>query len=83
MFNLLVSADSSAWEGKGRFSMPVDRFKEYSGDEAASLNVANPESLKVLERVPSILMYELGTEGNTAENAYFGELRDIQHSGSS
>lgn len=62
--------------------MPADRFKEYSGDEAASLDVTSPDSLRMLERVPSILMYELGTDGNTAENAYFGELRDIQHSGS-
>ncbi len=78
MFNLLVSADATAWEGKGRFSTQTERFKEYSGDEATLLDISNPESLKVLERVPSILMYELGTDGKNTDKAYFGEIRDIQ-----
>lgn len=78
MFNLLVSAHPTAWEGNGRFSIPKSRFKEDSGDAAALIDVSNPESMKALERLPTILMYERGTEGRYAEKAYFGEIRDIQ-----
>lgn len=78
MFNLLISGHETAWEGKGRFSMDKGRFKEHSGDEAATLDVTHVETLRILERVPTILMYEKGTEGVITDKAKFGELRDIR-----
>lgn len=60
MFNLLVSANSTAWETDQLMRMTKDRFKEYSGAEGNSISLAEPETLKSLESVPSLLMYERG-----------------------
>jgi len=58
MFNLLVTCNETAWESPQRLGMSTDRFLEYSGDESASISHANPDSLKALERVQTLLMCE-------------------------
>src|SRR5687768_2667108 len=82
MFNLLVSANETAWESK-RMTMSVSRFKEFSGDEAQTISEREPSSLKALESVPALLMYETIVEGPEAEVVRIGQLRDIRNEGSS
>src|SRR5688572_11926903 len=82
MFNLLVSADSVAWESDQRMRMLRQRFLEYSGDESATISLGNPESLKVLERVQTILLYEDGVDAPNANVARFGRMKDIRVDGS-
>ena len=64
-------------------STPADRFLEYSGDEcvAAGISLTNPVSLKVLERLQSILMYERGAGGDTEDVVRVGTLKDIRTQG--
>lgn len=78
MWNLIVSADETAWEGEGRFSIPRSRFAEFSGDEAASIDLASPESLRTLGQVHTALMYEDLVDDPHGEVVRIGELRDIQ-----
>ena len=61
MFNILVSADGTAWESGHRMGMDVSRFREHSGDESGDIVLDRPHSLKLLEQVETLLMYEDGT----------------------
>lgn len=78
MFNLLIAYASTSWEGSGRFTATIERFKEYSGAEAASIDVNKPETLKPLESVLTILMYEKGAQGENAHRARIGFVSDIR-----
>src|SRR4051812_18131913 len=78
MFNVLITADETAWESEQRMSMLAGRFLEYSGDEGASISVNDPDSLRVLERAHSILMYEAGVSGSTSDIVRVGHMRDIR-----
>lgn len=62
MFSLLVSGFNGAWEGD-ECSMSTDRFKEYSGSEGDSVSITDFHSLKRLEEIPALLMYEEGISG--------------------
>lgn len=61
--------------------MMTSRFGEYSGDEIEEISVANPTSLKRLEQLQTLLMYEDGTEGPNTDIVRVGQLRDIRLSG--
>lgn len=78
MFNLLVSGIPNAWETDQRMRMEISRFKEYSGGEAQDISPKRPESLKVLEDVPALLMYEVSCDGPSAKVVRYGYLRDIR-----
>jgi hypothetical protein len=78
MFNLLISADVTAWESTQSMKMPVERFKEYSGDEAAEISVKQPETLTVLEQMPALLMYESGVDGMSVDIVRYGFLQNIK-----
>jgi hypothetical protein len=62
MFNLLVTADSAGWETDNTMQMLRERFKECSGSEAASISLRDPDSLNLLETVPTLLMYESASD---------------------
>lgn len=81
MFNLLVSADSTAWESDQRMAMMASRFGEYSGDEYTGISTKNQASLKRLEQVPTLLMYEDGVDGPNTDFVRVGQMRDIRLSG--
>ena len=82
MFNVLISADNTAWETDQLMRMDVGRFKEYSeGTEAAIISTSKPDSLKTLETVPTLLMYETGTHGANTDSARYGFLTGIRVSG--
>jgi len=82
MFNLLISADATAWETDQLMRMEVSRFKEYSdGTEAQSVSLSDPSTLKSLEGIPTLLMYEQGTEGPNGDIVRYGSLRDLRVAG--
>ena len=78
MFNLLITADEHAWESDQRLSMQISRFKERSGDEAASLSLDRPEALKKLEASQSLLMYEVVVTNPHADVVRVGQMRDVR-----
>lgn len=78
MFNLLVSGGEFAWESEQRMSMDRERFRSFSGDEAASLSLDEPTSLQRLEQAQTLLMYELCVKVPHAESVRVGQLRDIR-----
>jgi TIR domain len=81
MFNLLVSADSTAWESDQRMGMPAERFGEHSGDECEGISTKDQTSLKRLEHLQTLLMYELCVDGPNADVVRIGQMRDIRVSG--
>lgn len=78
MFNLLISGNVTAWETDQLMRMDAVRFKEYSGSESEPIAAETPASLKGLEEIPSLLMYERGTEGPAADTVRYGFLRDVR-----
>jgi hypothetical protein len=61
--------------------MPASRFGEYSGDEYEGISTKNRASLKRLEQVQTLLMYEVGVEGPNTDVVRVGQMRDIRLSG--
>lgn len=81
MFNLLVSGSRDWWETISLASS-VDRFKEYSGALSAKIvDAARPETLRRLEEIPTLLMYEANVGGPHARTVRHGRLRDIVRRG--
>ena len=81
MFNLLVAGHSEMWEAQP-YSMGLGRFKEYSGHEADAIDPTIPETLRRLEVVPALLMYEVGASGPNARVVRHGRIRNILRRGS-
>jgi hypothetical protein len=82
VFNVLVTADETAWETDQLMRMEIARFKEYSkGIESASVSLEEPDTLKFLEDTPVLLMYERGTKGINADVVRYGRVHDIRIEG--
>lgn len=81
MFNLVVSGNGTAWESDQRMKMPASRFGEYSGDEFQGITTKDQASLKRLEQVHTLLMYEHGTDGPNPDVIRIGQMRDVRLSG--
>lgn len=81
MFSILISANPAAWELAQRMSMMKDRFLEHSGDEATKLSLQHPDSLRALERVHTLLLYEDCVDEPHATIARVGHIRDIRIDG--
>ncbi len=80
MFNLLVSGNGEWWETPP-LTVSVDRFREYSGAAGEKIDAARPETLRRLEEVPALLMYEVGAGGPHARVVRHGRLRRIVRRG--
>ncbi len=78
MFNVLIAYDEFAWESDQRLAMPSNRFGEYNGDEVGNISPKKPQSLKALERIHSLLLYENSVDGPNADVVRVGQLRDIR-----
>lgn len=83
MFSLLVHASGTAWETPRRMRMPAERFAEYSGEEGRILggqilSQSTPETLRLLEELPTFLMYELSANGPNVDLVRFGYLQDAK-----
>lgn len=79
MFSLIVSADSKAWENDTLMRSPAARFGECSGTEAASITTKDRTSLKELERIPTLLMYEIGSQA--LDVVRYGFVRNLEVTG--
>lgn len=82
MFNLLVTANPTAWETDQLMRIDKTRLKEYSdAQEAENIRADKPETLAQLEGIPTLLMYETGTEGPQSGIVRYGLLRSIRVTG--
>lgn len=78
MFNVIISGESNVWETDQLMRMDVTRFKEYSGGpEADKINIATPDTWKLLEKAPTLLLYENNTQGLNTDVVRYGFVRDI------
>jgi hypothetical protein len=80
MFSLIVSGDNTAWETDGVMRIDKTRFKEYSDAEAGAISLADPVSLKLLEKTPTLLMYELHGGDPQGDVVRIGTVRNVQPS---
>ena len=76
MFNILVHGNDTAWETDQLMRMDKARFKEYSDSEHQGIVVTSPDTLKALEAVPTLLMYEAHCQH--ARTVRYGVLRNIR-----
>jgi TIR domain len=82
MFSILVSYNPTAWETDQIMRMDRDRFKEYSdGVEAKQISLSTPNTLRLLENSPALLMYESGSEARHLNKVRFGLLHNINIAG--
>jgi hypothetical protein len=82
MFNVLISSNGTAWEAEGRLESDVGRFLEYSDPEARGISPKNPKSLRRLERITSLLLYENCVTKRSRSIVRIGQIHDIQVEGS-
>jgi hypothetical protein len=61
--------------------MDAARFMECSGIEAKAVSLEDPRTLRLVEEVPALLMYERGVESPSAEVVRYGYLQDIKVAG--
>lgn len=79
MFNVIISGEPNVWETDELMRMDVTRFKEYSGGpEADRIDITKPETWKLLEKAPTLLLYESNTECLNADVIRFGLVREIR-----
>jgi hypothetical protein len=79
MFNVIISGEPNVWETDQLMRMDVTRFKEYSGGpEADTVNIAKAETWKLLEKAPTLLLYENNTGGQNADVVRYGFVREIR-----
>lgn len=82
MFNVLITANKTAWETDQLMRMPLDRFKEHSANsEADAIDEKNPASLEQLEGIPTLLMYENCVDEPQGEIVRYGTLHNVRISG--
>src|SRR5229473_2323594 len=78
MFNVLISGNPTQWETDQLMRMDVGRFKEYSGGEAENISASKSTTLKLLEGIDTLLMYESGSQSLNADLVRYGCLHDIR-----
>lgn len=78
MFNVLVAADKTAWETDQLMRMDAARFGEYSGSESEGISLKNPATLKSLEKIDTLLMYERGDPNVSVDLIRYGHLHTIK-----
>jgi TIR domain len=78
MFNILVSYSESAWETDQLMRMDVGRFGEFRGIESESISVANPSTLKSLEHIDTLLIYEEYAKNANVDVIRYGYLHGIK-----
>ena len=81
MFNLLVSYGETAWETDQLMRMDAARFGEYSGSESEGITAGSPTTLKSLEEIDTLLMYEEHSKSVHADVVRYGRLYGIKKVG--
>src|SRR5438270_875750 len=80
MFSLIVSWSPTVWETDQLMRIEAERFKKYSdGAEAKGIHLMKPETLKLLDGTPALLMYEDSSEAECKDTVRYGSLRDVTH----
>ncbi len=82
MFNILIESDGAAWETDQLMRMDAGRFGEYSGVESKNISVRNPSTLKSIEKLDTLLMYEKHSKAPNVDLIRYGRLHDIRLDGS-
>jgi hypothetical protein len=78
MFNVLIAWNPTQWETDHLMRMDVGRFKEYSGSEGENISPTTPSTLKLLEGIDTLLMYESGSQSLNADSVGYGYLHEIR-----
>ena len=78
MFNVLIHSSGTAWETDQLMRIPRERFKEAADSEAASVTANKPKSLKSVEEIQTLLMYERDSSGPNVEMVRYGFLQNIK-----
>jgi len=78
MFNVLIAWNPTQWETDQLMRMDVARFKEYSGSEAKNISPSKPTTLKLLQGIDTLLMYEANSKGPSRDLVRYGCLHDIR-----
>ena len=81
MFSILVAGEADAWETEHSMKTPAERFKEFSGPEADGISLTDPKSLKALQAVDTLLMYETGVKCDNSGVVRVGKLVKIRPGG--
>jgi len=77
MFNVMVTAADNAWE-EGAYTWDCTRILEYSSDDAKAIfHPLTSASLAEIVKLPTLFMYERGTEGT----ARVGTIKRVQQRG--
>lgn len=67
--------------GRTAITTDIRRFKEYSGAEAGAISLERPDTLRTLEEIPTLLMYEVGAGGPHARLVRHGRIRNLRRQG--
>jgi TIR domain len=78
MFNILIKCSGTAWETDQLMRMRAERFNQYSGSEAKDISANTPTTLKSLEEIDTLLMYETGSKGPNVDLVRYGYLHNIK-----
>lgn len=78
MFNILTSYNATAWETDQLMRMEAGRFGEYSGAEAEGIVVTNSLTLKPLEEIDTLLMYEEHSKSINVDIVRYGRLHEVK-----
>jgi hypothetical protein len=78
MFNLLTTYNATAWETDQLMRIETERFKEYSGSEGDDISANTPSSLKLLEGIDTLLMYESASESLNVGVVRYGHVHSIK-----
>lgn len=81
MFNVLIAGNPTQWETDQLMRMDVGRFQEYSGIEAENISASKSTTLRMLEGIDALLMYESGSRSLNADIVRYGSLHDIRVAG--
>jgi predicted nucleotide-binding protein len=77
MFNVMVTASDNAWE-EGAYVWDRSRVLEYTDDEIReSIKALSVEALEDLAKLPTLFMYEQGTDGTPR----IGQIKRVQQRG--
>lgn len=84
MYNLLIRYSPAAWEGP-EGEIELDRFYggvlEPDGVPTGKGGVVSPETFQRLVGLPTLLMYEGGTPGGSAQIVRYGRIKNLQRYG--
>jgi hypothetical protein len=79
MFSVIVSGSRTAWETDGVMRIAASRFNhEYSDSEGARVSLKDPNSLRLVEQAPVLLMYEPGGDELHKDIVRIGTVENVE-----